>query len=152
MSSVEKPFVLIVDDNDATCTLMAAVLQRDFSSDLAGDGIDAIEKLKTKEYAAILLDIRMPQLDGYGVLEHLKEHRPEVLRKVLIVTAVLTERELARMEQYEVCGVIAKPFDIEVLLATVKQCAAPGDNFRPGAFFKSTMMLLLANLIQKRLM
>ena len=152
MSFAEKPFVLIVDDNDATCTLMAAVLQRDFLCDVATDGLDAIEQLKTKQYAAILLDIRMPQLDGYGVLDYLKEHRPETLRKVLIVTAALTERELSRMEKYEVFGVLPKPFDVEVLLATVKQCAAPGDNFLGSGFFKSTMMLLLADLIQKRLM
>lgn len=152
MSLVEKPFVLIVDDNDATSTLITAVLQRDFLADVASDGNEAIEQLKTKQYAAILLDIRMPQLDGYGVLDYLKEHRPAALRKVLIVTAALTERELSRMETYEVCGVIAKPFDVEVLLATVKQCAEPGDNFLGGTFFKSTMMLLLADLIQKRLM
>jgi len=152
MSLVEKPFVLIVDDNDATCTLMAAVLQRDFTSDVAADGLDALERLKTKQYAAILLDIRMPQLDGYGVLDYLKEHRPAALRRVLIVTAALSERELSRIEQYDVCGVVPKPFDVEVLLATVKQCAAPDDNFLGGAFFKNTMMLLLADLIQKRLM
>ena len=152
MSNVEKPLVLLVDDNEATCTLIAAVLQRDFLTEVASDGIEAIEKLKTKQYAAILLDIRMPHLDGYGVLDHIKANRPEALRTVLIVTAALAGRELARMDEYNVCAIIPKPFDVEVLLAAVKQCAALGDNFFGGSLFKSTMMLLLADLIQKRLM
>jgi len=152
VSIVEKPVVLLVDDNEATCTLITAVLQRDFLTDVASDGIEAIEKLKTKQYAAILLDIRMPQLDGYGVLDHIQATRPEALRTVLIVTAALSQRELARMDAYDVCAIIPKPFDVEVLLAAVKQCAAPADNFPGGSFFKSTMMLLLADLIQKRLM
>lgn len=152
MSFVEKPVVLLVDDNDATCALITAVLQREFTSDIAGDGLEAIEKLKTKQYAAILLDIRMPQLDGYGVLEYLKTNRPELLRKVLIVTAALSDRELSRMDEYEVFGLVAKPFDVEVLLATVKRCAGPGSDFLGGRFFRNTMMLLLADLLQKRLM
>jgi CheY-like chemotaxis protein len=153
MSMVEKPLVLLVDDNEATCTLITAILQKDFTTDVARDGADAVEKLKTKQYAVILLDLRMPMFDGYGVLDHLKANRPETVQSVIIVTALLSDRELLRMKQYDVFGIIAKPFDVEVLLAAVKQCAGPGDGPSLGsAFFGSTMMLLLADLIQKRLM
>lgn len=153
MSMVEKPPVLLVDDNEATCTLITAILQREFTTDVARDGADAVEKLKTNQYAVILLDIRMPMLDGYGVLDHLKANRPDALQSVIIVTASLSDREMSRVKQYDVFGVIAKPFDVEMLLASVKQCAGPGDGSSlGGAFFRSTMLLLLANLIQKRLM
>ena len=153
MSMVEKPHVLLADDNEATCTLITAILQKDFAIEVAIDGAEAVEKLKTKNYAAILLDIRMPLHDGYGVLDYLKANRPEAMRCVLIVTASLSGRELARVQQYDVFGIVPKPFDVEVLLAAVKQCAAPDGGPRLGsAFFNSTMMLLLADLIQKRLM
>ena len=153
MSMVEKPPVLLVDDNEATCTLIAAILQKEFMRDVARDGADAVEKLKTKQYTVILLDIRMPMFDGYGVLDYLSATRPETLKSVIIVTASLSDREMSRAKQYDVFGVIAKPFDVEVLLAAVKQCAGPSDGSSlGGAFFRSTMMLLLANLIQKRLM
>ena len=153
MSMVEKPLVLIVDDNEATCTLITAILQKEFAIEVASDGVVAVETLKTKQFAAILLDIRMPQLNGYGVLDYLQANRPEALKSVIIVTAALSDRELSRAKQYDVCGVIAKPFDVEVLLSAVKQCVEPGEG-PPlgGAFFGSTMMLLLADLIQKRLM
>ena len=150
---VEKPLVLLVDDNEATCTLITAILQKEFTTDVARDGADAVEKLKTKQYAVILLDIRMPMLDGYGVLDYLKANRPDALQSVIIVTASLSDREMSRVKEYDVFGVIAKPFDVEVLLAAVKQCAGPSDGSSLGsAFFRSTMLLLLADLIQKRLM
>ncbi|HEY4643033.1 MAG TPA: response regulator [Thermoanaerobaculia bacterium] len=153
MSMVEKPFVLLVDDNEATCTLITAILQKEFTTDTASDGAEAVEKLKTKQYAVILLDIRMPTFDGYGVLDYLTANRPEALKSVIVVTASLSNRELARMKQYDVFGMIAKPFDVEVLLAAVKQCAGLGDgSSRGSAFFNSTMVLLLADLLQKRLM
>jgi two-component system response regulator PilR (NtrC family) len=151
MSMVEKPLVLLVDDNEATCTLLAAVLQREFATEVATDGYEAIEKLKTKQYEVTLLDIRMPQLDGYGVLDWLKEHRPEALRSVIIVTAALGERELTRAREYDVYGIIPKPFDIEVLLAAVKQCTTRDEGSPLGGFLRGTMILLLADLIQKRL-
>jgi putative two-component system response regulator len=153
MSRVEKPRVLLVDDNEATCTLIAAILHRDYEIEMAGDGIEAIDKLKTKHYAAMLLDIRMPELDGYGVLDFLKETRPEMLRNVLIVTASLSEREMSRVRRYPVCGVVAKPFDVDALANAVRQCVSPGDKPFGGPFFRSsTMLLLLADLLRQRWM
>src|SRR5436305_7388639 len=111
MSTVEKPFVLLIDDNEATCTLITAVLHRDFTVDVAGDGNEAIEKLRTNHYAAILLDLRMPQADGFTVLEFLEEHAPRSLRSVVIVTAALSPAEVARAKAFNVCTIVSKPFD-----------------------------------------
>ncbi|HEX8151827.1 MAG TPA: response regulator [Thermoanaerobaculia bacterium] len=145
MSRNEKSVVLLVDDNEATCTLVAAILHREFEVEVASDGGEAIEKLKTKEYAAVLLDLRMPGIDGYDVLAFLKEHRPDVLRRVLVLTASLSPNELARVKDHEICGVIAKPFEIEAVLAGVKQCAG-GEGFT--RFFSSGMILLLAEVLR----
>src|SRR2546423_9420652 len=103
MSTVEKPFVLLIEDNEATCTLITAVLHRDFAIEVAGDGNEAIEKLRTNHYAAIILDLRMPQADGFSVLEYLQEHDPRSLRNVVVVTASLTPAEIARAKAFEVC-------------------------------------------------
>jgi putative two-component system response regulator len=147
---VEKPRVLLVDDNDATCTLITALLQREFSVEVAIDGSEAIEKLKTREYAAILLDLLMPVVDGYGVLDYLQAERPELLQRVLVVTASLSAREMQRVRGYDVCGVIGKPFEVEHLLAAVQQCAASsGQQFSRG-LVTSGMILLLAEMIVRR--
>src|SRR2546423_11592431 len=100
MSTVEKPFVLLIEDNEATRTLITAVLHRDFAVEVAGDGNEAIEKLRTNHYAAIILDLRMPQADGFSVLAFLKEHDPRSLRSVLVVTAALTPAEVARARSF----------------------------------------------------
>ncbi len=149
MSSVEKPFVLLIDDNEATCTLITAILHRDFAIEVAGDGNEAIEKLRTSHYAAIILDLRMPVADGYSVLDFLKEHDPRSLRSVLVVTASLTAPEVARAKSYDICGIIRKPFDVDALLDAVKQCASPGDGNAIGNVLSSGVILMLADLIRQ---
>jgi DNA-binding response OmpR family regulator len=145
MSRPENPCVLLVDDNDATRTLVTAILQRDFVVEVAGDGFAALEKLKTGNYDAVLLDLRMPQLDGFGVLEHLKANRPELLPRIIVLTAALTRGEIDRVKAYEICGIMAKPFDVETLLAAVKSCVDPGG--RPFGSVISSGMILVAGLL-----
>jgi CheY-like chemotaxis protein len=147
---VEKPFVLLADDNEATCTLITALLQADFVVDVASDGDEAIEKLKSRQYAAILLDLLMPLVDGYAVLAFLKEHHPGLLRRVLVVTASLSSRHLQRVEEYDVYGVISKPFEVEALQAAVREIA--GDDDSPptrGLLLSSGVILLLGELLKR---
>src|SRR2546428_14040028 len=147
-----KPTVLVIDDNEATRTLMMALLQREFQIDAATDGREAIEKLRTNQYAAILLDLRMPQQDGFGVLDFLKTNSPERLRTVLVVTALLTKREIERANSFGVCGIIAKPFAVEDLLSAVRQCVGGTDDGGTlgNVFCSSTpVILLIADLLRQ---
>ena len=150
MSRIEKPYVLLVDDNEATCALMTALLQRELVVEIANDGYQAIEQLKTRQYAAILLDLRMPQLDGFGVLEHLREHAPETIRRVIIVSAALHDREVNRLGNYNVFGVIRKPFDVDAFLDTVKTCAGlAGGGFGNVLCTSTPVILLIADLLRQ---
>lgn len=150
MSRIEKPYVLLVDDNEATCALITALLRREFVVEIASDGYQAIEQLKTRQYAAILLDLRMPQMDGFGVLEHLREHSPETLRRVIVVSAALHDREVERLREYDICGVIRKPFDIDEFLDAVKTCAGLTNGGFGNVLYTSTpMLLLIADLLRQ---
>jgi len=149
MSGDEKPCVLIVDDNDATCVLIAAVLHRDFATDVATDGTEAIEKLKTRSYDVVLLDLRMPNLDGFDVLDHLRANAPDLLRRVVIVTAAVSQREMDRVRGYGIHGIVAKPFEVDVLLEVVKSCAGEGGGRSFAPVICSTgMILLIADLLR----
>ena len=128
MANGEKRRVLLVDDNEATRTLINAILQRDFVTEPALDGLDAVGKLRTNHYAAILLDLRMPDHDGFSVLDFLKANQAEVLPSVLVVTASLTPKDTNRARGYGICDIITKPFDVESLLGAVKRCADPLKN------------------------
>src|SRR5687767_5870953 len=108
MSRIEKPFVLIVDDNEATLTLMTALLHRESAIDAAASGRDALERLRTKNYDAVILDLRMPDMDGFAVLDFLQSEREDMLRRTIVCTASLMKSEMARVSNYQVCAVIAK--------------------------------------------
>jgi CheY-like chemotaxis protein len=154
MSRPEKPCVLLADDNEATGTLIAALLHRDFDLEIVLDGREAIERLRTRQYATLLLDLRMPHADGFAVLDFLKEHQPNALAKVLIVTAALTKREMERAGTYGVCAIIPKPFEVETLLSAVKKCASLDESsaFGPVLCSSGPVILLLADLLRQRLM
>jgi CheY-like chemotaxis protein len=147
---LDKPIVLLADDNEATCTLVTALLRSDFTVEVACDGADAIEKLKNRTYAALLLDLRMPGTDGYGVLDYLEEERPEILPRVLILTASLSAGEMERVRRYPVCGVVPKPFEVDALFAAVRQCVGDeGPQFIRGPLLASGVLWFLTEMLRR---
>ena len=147
---MEKPVVLLADDNEATCTLILALLRSDFVVEIVNDGGEAIERLKRRQYAAILLDLLMPGVDGYAVLDYLATEHPGLLERVLVVTASLSPREMQRVREYPVCGVVAKPFEVDVLQHAVRQCAGlTGEPSMRAPLISSGMILLLADLLRR---
>lgn len=150
---MDKPLVLLADDNDATCALVSAILQRDFVIDVATDGLETVEKLRVRDYSAVLLDLRMPHIDGIGVLEFLRDERSDLLPRVLVLTASLTKPELERVHEFPIAGIIAKPFEVETLLGAVRQCASgSGRTHLRGHLFSSGVILLLADILRSRWM
>lgn len=151
MPSPDKLKVLLVDDSEATNTLITALLQRDYSIDIATDGVEAIEKLKTGNYAAVLLDLRMPHKDGFEVLEFVGND-VEALKRVIIVTASLTPKDLDRVRKYSVFSIVAKPFEVEHLLNTVHACTGRRGGNTLGNVFSAGTMLLIAQILRHRMM
>jgi DNA-binding response OmpR family regulator len=147
---LDKPFVLVVDDNEPTCTLLTALLQKEFTVEVAGDGAEAIDKLRVRNYGAILLDLLMPIVNGYDVLDFLSREQPEVVSNVIVVSAGLTRADMARVSGYGICATISKPFDVEMMLSAVRRCAGTQSGSR-GPIISTGVFLLLADLLQRRL-
>lgn len=139
---MEKLRVLIVDDNEATVTLISALLRRDFATDTALDGAEAIRKLQATRYACLLLDIRMPEADGFAVLDFIRENQPDLLPRVVVVTAVASEAHLERASGYGIKAVVVKPFEIDQLLESVRECAGTAgfDTFLAGGMIMLLQM------------
>lgn len=147
---MDKPVVLVADDNEATCTLVAALLRNEYVVDVVSDGNEAVEKLKRRQYAAILVDLLMPIADGYAILDYLTAERPDLLRHVIVVTGSLTARELQRVRAYDICAVVAKPFEVSLLQEAVRHCAGPGaEPFVKAPLLSSGMLLLLADVLRR---
>lgn len=147
--AIEKPLVLVVDDVEETCILIRAILRHEFTVEVCNDGSEALEKLRSRRYAAILLDLKMPLLDGFEVLEQLSVSAPELLPRILIVTAALSRREIDRARGFGIHGIIAKPFDVEELLEAVKLCARQGGGEMRSTFDSGPALLIfLAELFR----
>jgi DNA-binding response OmpR family regulator len=114
--------VLVVEDDPAIRRLVSMVLQRHgFRTETAADGLEAVIKLGVCEYDAIVLDLMMPNLDGFTFMQTLAEHDPDRLRKIIVTSAASPTviRERMRGEPYRV---LPKPFDISELVAAVQSC------------------------------
>lgn len=106
--------------------MLSKIIERqDLDVDTARDGVEAIEKLDADGYSVLLLDLMMPRVDGYGVLQHLKATRPELLDCTIIASAV-PESEILKRFDMPVFRVHAKPFDVARLIADVRECAGVG--------------------------
>jgi DNA-binding response OmpR family regulator len=112
--------ILIVDDDDAIRTLLFTILgRRGFGVDTAPNGVDAVDALDRCLYTLVLLDLMMPQMNGWEVLEKLKE-RPRGSRPLVIVLTAGSEPRDLPAEI--VAGTIRKPFDVDLLVDTVAAC------------------------------
>ncbi|HEX6083332.1 MAG TPA: response regulator [Thermoanaerobaculia bacterium] len=115
-----KARLLLLDDDPAMQRLIAAVLRgAGYRVDVVSAGGPAIEKIGRVTYAAMLLDLMTPTEGGMTVIRHLKQTRPELLRRVLLVTA--SPESLLKSVAPDVAAVVHKPFDAKELLATVER-------------------------------
>jgi len=114
--------VLVVDDDEHIRVLEAKILEkRGYRVDQAEDGAAAIARVDADGYSALVLDLQMPRVSGFDVIEHLMRNQPEMLRRTVVATAFPRQADAAGL--HDVCKVIIKPFDIDELIAAVTSCA-----------------------------
>jgi DNA-binding NtrC family response regulator len=115
----KKYNLLIVDDEEPLRVLLESELSEseEFSVDVAADGGEAINKIQAKVYDVVLLDIRMPRVNGIEVLKFVQEYSPTT--QVIILTNyadIKTAIETIKMGAYDF---LAKPYDIDELFNTI---------------------------------
>lgn len=120
----ERKRALVVDDDDPIRTMLAKVVERqNLQVDTARDGVEAIERIDEDGYSVIVLDMMMPRVDGYGVLQHMQAHHPDKLRCTIIASAV-PESEILKKFEMPVYRIHAKPFDMARLIEDIRACTA----------------------------
>jgi len=114
--------VLIVDDDESIRRMVCRLLARDeYDVEEARDGLEAIEKLEIGDYDVVVLDLMMPRVDGYEVVDYIRVNQPAMLDHIVVITAF---DDAARKRLSSTCRVVPKPFDIGELMLTVRECAA----------------------------
>jgi len=106
--------VLVVDDEPAIRALVAKIVERaGLTVDCARDGAEAIDMLEERSYAVVVVDLMMPNIDGYEVVDYLK--RRKAGRPAVIVISAGESGALRQLDGSMVHSIVRKPFDIDVL-------------------------------------
>lgn len=117
------PAVLVVDDDQALRGLYTALLsRRRFNVDCVANGRTAWEQLSRNAYSVILLDLMMPEVNGFELLERVRRDSPSLLSRIIVMTGI-SQRSLEALDTSNVWGLIRKPFDIDNLLSSTMACA-----------------------------
>ncbi|HEX6098839.1 MAG TPA: response regulator [Thermoanaerobaculia bacterium] len=122
-----QPRVLVADDDQAIRQLVCTIVKREgLEVDCVADGAEAIEMLGQYHYAVVLIDLMMPRVDGFGVIEHLKSNPPDYKPVVLVITAY-ADQTFKKVDPEVVTGVVRKPFEVADIGNVVRLCVAGFD-------------------------
>ncbi|RUM43757.1 MAG: diguanylate cyclase response regulator [Hydrogenimonas sp.] len=116
-----KPVILAVDDTELNTDILVELLRDRYEVITALDGERAIEIANKKHVDLILLDIMMPEMDGYDVCQHLKSNQKTKDIPIIFITAKTDETSIEKA--YDIGGIdyVTKPFRPKELLARVQR-------------------------------
>lgn len=123
--------ILIIDDDEEMSAELSEILRdEDYFVDVANDGLAGLDLIKKKSYSVVILDLKMPKVDGFQVLENINSKYPGV--KVIVLTGSTVGRKVLNIGipketadyQQKILksadAVMNKPFDIEALLSKIE--------------------------------
>ncbi len=123
--------VLVVDDTEDNLFLMTALLEDDYEPMVASSGKEALAVIMSQAPPdLILLDIMMPEMDGYEVLRRIRQHPPTAIIPVIFLTALSTVEEEQLGLDLGAVDYITKPISPPLLLARVHSHIERNDNAR----------------------
>jgi DNA-binding response OmpR family regulator len=105
--------------------LLEAVARRNhFRPVVCGDGNAALQCVDSDDFDVILLDIRLPAVDGFEVLQRLDVRAPHLLERIIVVTAIAQARLRSCAQIARVWRVVRKPFELRALEEHILACSA----------------------------
>ena len=116
-----KPTILVVDDELSIREALSLILEDHFKVLTAASGEGAVKKVADEKVDLVLLDIRMPGMDGIETLRHLKKIDKDLT--VVMVTAVNDVEKASLATRYGSYEYMVKPFDVKELLETTLKLA-----------------------------
>ena len=119
-STLPKPRLLIVDDQPINIRVLHELFKNDYETFMASDGKQAIEKCKSVLPDLVLLDVVMPEMDGYQVCKELKSDAQLAVIPVIFVTAHYDEADEAMGFELGAVDFIHKPINPLITRARVK--------------------------------
>ena len=113
--------VLVVDDDpDIRGLLVTALRLKSLAVDSATNGAEALDLIRRNSYGVVLLDLFMPEINGFAVLDGI-EHQAQ--QPVVLVITGADRATIEKLDPRRIHGIIRKPFDIDDLTSVVVSCA-----------------------------
>ncbi len=110
--------VLLVDDEeDLVTTLVERLSFRNIEAMAKTTGAGAIEALKAEPFDVVVLDAKMPGMDGFQVMQIMKELRPDI--RIILLTGHASHECRTKALEAGACDYLLKPVDIEALIETM---------------------------------
>jgi len=115
-----KPRVLLLDDDPSMQRLVAALLTHEgYRVDVFLTGRDALRSIEKNDYDVLLLDLMMPHEGGMTVIRELRDKKPELLSRSLVLSA--SSQSVIGTVRNQVAGVVTKPFKSPELIGAVQR-------------------------------
>jgi DNA-binding NtrC family response regulator len=116
----DKSRILVVDDEDALRMVLSSELSSSgYEVATASDGDEAITVVQNKKFDLVLLDIKMPKVDGFEVLKFIKKNFPGV--KVIMLTGFADLKNAIESKKHGAEDFVSKPYDLVDLLKTIER-------------------------------
>jgi two-component system NtrC family response regulator len=117
---MDRAAILIVEDEETQRSLLAGLLRKEgYSVEEAGDGVRAIELFRIKTIDLVLLDFKLPDMDGLTILKSVKEINPEV--EIIMITAFGSIENAVNALKSGASEYLTKPIDLDDLLFKIKK-------------------------------
>ena len=112
-----KDRILVVDDMEMNREILKGIFEEDYEVILAENGREAVEYINSNrgKLAAILLDIVMPEMDGFGVLDYMHEQHLMMSVPVILITSDTSSESRKRGYDLGVSDIVSKPFEVPIV-------------------------------------
>lgn len=118
MSTTSYPILIVEDDSDLSELIKIQLTDNNYEVEQAMNGRIALQKALENKYALIMLDIMLPEVDGFEICELVRRENPQV--PILMLTAKAEEVDKIMGLEYGADDYLTKPFSIKELVARVK--------------------------------
>jgi CheY-like chemotaxis protein len=109
--------VLVVDDEPQVAWVLRFSLEHEgYRTYTASNGVEALEELEKHHPAVVVLDLMMPEMDGWAVLKEMQKLPTEQRPRVVIVSALTGPEDKAKATDLGADAFVPKPFDVEQLI------------------------------------
>jgi DNA-binding NtrC family response regulator len=116
----DKSRILVVDDQEDLRTVLSNELSSEgYDIETASDGDEAIASVQKSRFDLVLLDIKMPKVDGFEVLRFIKKNSPAV--KVIMLTGFADLKNAIESKKLGAEDFVSKPYDLVDLLTTIER-------------------------------